>query len=93
MIPIQGPGKGEIDNRISKFISEMDCASPDWESAVIFGKVNQYYFTGTMQDGFLLIRRSGGIYYFVRRSFDRALIESQLGTIYELENYRDAAEI
>ena len=28
-----------------------------WEMAVIFNKVNLYYFTGTMQEGMLLIPR------------------------------------
>ncbi|MFA7206175.1 MAG: aminopeptidase P family N-terminal domain-containing protein, partial [Saccharofermentanales bacterium] len=78
MIPVQGPDKSELHNRITKFIAEMDTAFSAWESAVIFGKVNQYFFTGTMQDGFLLIKSNGDVFYFVRRSFDRALIESTL---------------
>ncbi|MFA6736964.1 MAG: Xaa-Pro peptidase family protein [Saccharofermentanales bacterium] len=93
MIPVQGPDKSELHNRITKFIAEMDTAFSAWESAVIFGKVNQYFFTGTMQDGFLLIKSNGDVFYFVRRSFDRALIESTLGTIYEIESYRDAVRI
>ena len=35
----------------------MDAETPNWELAAIFGRINQYYFTGTMQDGVLLIPR------------------------------------
>lgn len=71
----------------------MNRSCEGWDSAVIFGKVNQYYFTGTMHDGFLIIRKDGDIFYFVRRSFDRAVIESPLDNIYEIESYRDAVAI
>lgn len=93
MIPVQGPDRSELNSRVTKFISEMNNTCSDWESAVIFGKVNQYYFTGTMQDGFLLIKKNGDVFYFVRRSFDRAIIESQIKIIHEIENYRDAIAI
>jgi len=33
----------------------MDAENPNWELAAFFGRVNQYYFTGTMQDGLLLV--------------------------------------
>ena len=45
----------ELQNRMARFRSEMDATNPDWKLAVFFSKINQYYFTGTMQDGMLLI--------------------------------------
>ncbi|MHB1485927.1 MAG: M24 family metallopeptidase [Saccharofermentanales bacterium] len=71
----------------------MDDSHPDWESAFIVGKVNQYYFTGTMQDGLLIIKRNRSLYYIVRRSYERAEDESPLDNIHKMENYRDAALI
>lgn len=66
---------------------------PDWDTVVIISKVNQYYFTGTMQDGLLVIKSDGEARYFARRSFERAREESPLNTIYPMESYRDAAQV
>lgn len=49
----------ELKSRLKRFRAEMDRRNPGWEMAAIFGKVNLYYFTGTMQDGVLLIRQDG----------------------------------
>lgn len=81
----------EIDLRLNKFILKMDSKHPDWETALIVGKVNQYYFTGTMQEALLVIRRGGERYFFVRRSYERALDESSLETVYPMQSYKDAA--
>ena len=43
--------QSELDNRMKRFRILMDNVYPDWEIATIFGKVNLYYFTGTIQDG------------------------------------------
>jgi Xaa-Pro aminopeptidase len=64
----------------------MNSRFPRWETAVFIDNVNQFYFTGTMQDGILFIRRDaaspGGsrLLYGVRRSFARAKMESPLFT-------------
>jgi Xaa-Pro dipeptidase len=47
----------ELNSRIARFREQMDQSSPGWEITVIFSKINQYYFTGTMQDGILFIPR------------------------------------
>ena len=49
--------QSELDSRLIRFRAEMDKKNPEWEIAVIFSKINQYYFTGTMQDGMLIIPR------------------------------------
>jgi len=38
---------------MKRFRTEIDKKDPQWEIAVIFTKINQY-FTGTMQDGILI---------------------------------------
>ena len=77
--------------RLQNFLLKMDTRHPDWETALFVGRVNQYYFTGTMQDGLLLIRRGGELYFFVRRSFERAVDESPLESVFPMTSYRDAA--
>lgn len=83
----------ELNERISKLCSTINVKHSDWDTAIILSRVNQYYFTGTMQDGLLLLKRSGEVFYFARRSFERAVEESPLSCIYPLESYRDAAAV
>ena len=83
----------ELAIRLIRFRAAMDEINPDWDTAIILGKINQYYFTGTMQDALLLIRKGGNAYYFVRRSYERALLESAFDDIYQIRSYRDAAAI
>jgi len=81
----------ELEARMENFRSKMDETSPDWEMAFIVGKVNLYYFTGTMQDGLLIIPRDGGPVFWVRRSYERALDESLFPCIKPMESYRDVS--
>ena len=85
--------KQEIQNRYHNFISAMSSTNPDWDTAIILSKVNQYYLTGTMQDGMLIIKKDGAAIYFARRSYERAKAESPFPEIYPMESYRDAAKI
>jgi Xaa-Pro aminopeptidase len=68
---------------------------PRWDSAIIIENVNQYYFTGTIQDGVLIIQRDGRLIYGVRRSLERARAESPLPEqeITGIATYRDLAHI
>ncbi|WP_370650840.1 M24 family metallopeptidase [Methanocalculus sp.] len=83
--------ESELASRLSRFCQRMDASDPDWEIAVFFGKINQYYFSGTMQDGMLIIPRDGEPVYWIRRSFDRAVAESLFPDIRPMQNFRDAA--
>ncbi len=74
-----------------EFRHRMDEAEPDWKISFIISKVNQYYFTGTMQDGMLVIMRDGGAIYWVRQSFERARDESLFTDIRSMASYREAA--
>ena len=82
--------KTEIDKRLESLISRMDKYHPGWGRVFILSEVNQYYFTGTMQDGFLLIKSDGHAAYYVYRSYERALRESVFSKIYPINSYRDS---
>ncbi len=76
---------------MERFRLRMDAENPSWELAAIFGRTNQFYFTGTMQDGVLLIPHSGEAVLWVRRSLERALDESFFSDIRPMKSFRDAA--
>jgi Xaa-Pro aminopeptidase len=82
----------ELQNRMARFRSRMDSACPQWEMVALFGRINQYYFTGTMQDGVLLVPRDADAVYWVRRSYERARDESLFPRIEPMNSYRDAAQ-
>jgi Xaa-Pro dipeptidase len=82
----------ELTDRLDRFRLLMEVRHPDWEVAIIFSKINLYYFTGTMQDGMLLIPRNGEACLWVRRSFERAEDESFFPLIRQMRSYREAAE-
>src|SRR3989339_725510 len=81
----------ELDNRLMRFRSVMDAANPTWELAAVFNKINLFYFTGTMQEGMLLIPRNSGAVLWVRRSYERAVSESHFPEIKPMDSFRDAA--
>ncbi len=81
----------ELQDRMNRFRSRMDRDNPKWELAILFSKVNQYYFTGTMQDGMLVVPRDDEAGYWVRRSYERARDESLFPNIRPMKSYRDVA--
>lgn len=81
----------EIQNRLSRFREVMDAQNPSWQLAVIFSKINLYYFTGTMQEGMLLIPRNDEAVFWVRRSYERAVNESFFPAIKPMDSFKDAA--
>lgn len=80
----------ELDQRLKSFRAVMEKREPEWELALVIGKVNQYYFTGTMQEGLLFIPRDREAVYYVRRSCERAVDESLFPNIQPMDTYRDA---
>lgn len=64
----------------------------EYDTVLLIGRVNQYYYTGTMQDGILVLRKDGGIFFFVRKSFERAKMESSFEPIIRITTYRDMLE-
>jgi len=83
------PTKQMLEGRIAKLFEHLKKAGSAFDTAIIISKINQYYFTGTMQDGILILRRDGLAAYFVRKSYDRAKMESALDRIYPITTYRD----
>ena len=81
----------ELDDRLKRFRERMDKHQPGWEMAGITAKVPLYYFTGTMQDGLLLIPRDGDATFWVRMSYERAEAESLFPDIRAMRSYRDIA--
>jgi Xaa-Pro aminopeptidase len=82
----------EIDNRLSRFRKIMDKQNPSWEMAIIISKVNLYYFTGTMQEGMLIVPRADEAIFWVRRSIERAKQESLFPSIKPMDSFKDAAK-
>ena len=83
----------ELNSRIARFRVEMDQSNPGWEIAAIFSRINQYYFTGTMQDGVLFIPHYDEAVFWVRRSYERAVEESEFPLIRPMGTYRDPASV
>ncbi len=82
----------ELQTRMFRFRERMDNVNPDWAMVAIFGKINQYYFTGTMQEGMLLIPRNDESVFWVRRSYERAIAESLFPVIKPMDSFREAAQ-
>jgi len=85
--------KEESVRRIQALFDALDASGKDWDTALIIDRVNQYYFTGTMQDGILVLKRGGAATLFVRRSYQRALEESSLNDIRPIKSYRDMLSV
>lgn len=80
----------ELETRLERFRRAMDAAHPGWEMAAVNHKVAMYYFTGTIQEGVLLIRPQDAVFW-VRRSFERACNESHFSDIRPMYSFREAA--
>lgn len=81
---------GELEARLECFRRAMDAEHPGWEMAAVNHKVAMYYFTGTIQEGVLLIRPQDAVFW-VRRSFERACNESHFSDIRPMHSFREAA--
>lgn len=82
----------ELKTRLKNFRREMDIKHPKWQLSIIVSKINQYYFTGTMQNAILLIPRFDEAVYWVRKSYERTLEESLFSNIKTMRSFRDAAK-
>lgn len=67
----------------------MDELCRGWSVVLIVNKVNIFYFTGTQQNGLLVIPKDGDAVFFVRRSFYRAELESGFEKIVKINSFRD----
>ena len=80
----------ELEARLERFRTAMEERYPGWEMVALNHKVAMYYFTGTMQEGVLIIRPQDAILW-VRRSYDRACKESHFDDIRPMHSFREAA--
>ena len=66
--------KSEVDCRIKKLQSRMD----GMDGALLFQAVDMCYFSGTAQDGLVYIPKDGEPVVMMKRSLERAQVESPL---------------
>jgi len=83
--------KSELTNRMNRFTSALGSAHEDWELCALVGGMSIYYLTGTICDGVLLIKRDEPATLWVRRSYDRAVIESEFDDIRPMTSFREIA--
>lgn len=81
----------ELETRLQRFRNQMEQHHPHWQMAVIFSKINMFYFTGTMQEGMLIIPRDDVAKLWIRRSYERGIEESLFPEIKPMNSYKDAA--
>ena len=81
----------ELKNRLDNLILRLN-KTCNWDCALIFSKVNQYYFTGTLQEGVLVIKKDGSTIYFIRKSIERAKMESNFYCL-PMNTYADVARV
>lgn len=81
----------ELDHRLNRLRQRLDASAPEWRAALVIGKVNLYYLTGTMPSGALVIPRAGEAVFWVRRSYVRATQESAFPDIRPMRSFRDVA--
>ena len=81
----------ELGRRMHKFTNELDKAYDNWELCAIAGAVNLFYLTGTVCDGVLILRRGRDYTLWVRRNYDRSILESAIADIRPMHSYREVA--
>ncbi len=69
----------EIKQRLTNARAAL--AKTELDGILILQNVDRYYFTGTLQNGILWLPTDGEPVFWVRRSLDRARLESPLGDI------------
>ncbi|MCQ2356409.1 MAG: aminopeptidase P family N-terminal domain-containing protein [Methanocorpusculum sp.] len=86
------PSQIRVGHAASRLFSALETTDASWDTALVFGRINLYYLTGTIQDGVLVLRRNGEIQFFVRRIYEQAREEPTLDTIHPMKSYRDMQE-
>ncbi len=77
----------ELDMRLSRLQARL-AAAGDAEAVFIFQPADLFYWSGTVQDAWLVIPREGPALLLVRRSLERAQAESGLSRILPLGGLR-----
>src|SRR5882762_2318341 len=74
----------ELERRWSKVRRFMDC-----DSLVVLQNVDQFYLSGTLQTGVLWFPREGEPLLAVRKSYERAKIESAVRNIVPFKSFSE----
>jgi len=82
-------GIDEITERDRRFREELDRLDNDWSLALFFNRIDIFYFTGTLQNGVYVVPRDDQSYLFVKRSYERAKIETPLENVYPFKSFKD----
>lgn len=78
----------ELERRWLRVRNLMEC-----DSLIVLQNVDQFYLTGTIQNGVLWFPREGEPLFAVRKSYERALTESALKNIVPFKRYRELTSI
>ena len=81
----------ELAARLDRLRRSMTQKDPAWSMLLLDNKIDLYYFTGTMQEGALVITPDSAT-LFVRRSFDCAKKESAFADIRPMGSFRSIRE-
>ena len=81
----------ELSARLDRLRHAMTQRDPAWSMMILDNKIDLYYFTGTMQEGALVLT-PGQAVLFMRRSYDCARQESLFEDIRPLGSFRGIAE-
>lgn len=87
------PPRAVLERRMASLLAALRQSGPHFDTALIIDRINQYYFTGTMQDGLLTLRRDGTVRFFIRKSVSRARLESPLEIVEPMSSYRDMLQL
>ena len=79
----------ELIERDRRFREDLDRLDPDWSVALFFNSIDMFYFTGTLQNGVYIVSRDDQSRLFVKRSYDRARIETPLEEVYPIKSFGD----
>jgi len=75
----------EISLRVSRLQNRLQEGPAD--GALILDPLNMYYYTGTMQQGVFFVPTEGEPVFLVRRSYERALLETPLKRVFPLKGF------
>jgi len=78
----------EIARRLALLVEQLE--KKNVHCAVLFQNTDRFYYSGTFQDGVLLVRCGGDPVLFVKRTLERAIDESP---IRQIVGYEDIGEV
>ncbi|MCP4118362.1 MAG: aminopeptidase P family protein [Desulfobacteraceae bacterium] len=87
----RGVPEGELINRLNKLQAVLE--KRDLDAAVIVNKPDFFYFTGTVQQGWLYVPREGVPLLMIYKEYNRARAESSLERVVSLSSIRNAPRV